>query len=435
MHKGDMRLNEFIFEWEEKMERVILHSDINSCYASIECLYNPMIRDLPVAVGGNPEKRHGIILAKNEKAKKAGVKTGEALWQARSKCSGLVIVPPNYDRYLRYSKLSREIYNRYSDQVEPFGLDESWIDVTNSCKIHGSGEEIAMKISHAIKEELGVTVSIGVSWNKIFAKYGSDYKKPDAITIITRDNYRQIVWEQDVGDLLYVGRSTKNKLRKYGVYTIGQLASASVDFLVTIFGKMGLVLWRFANGLDDSPVKPFDEHYNGNERLIKSIGNSITTPRDLKNLKDVKIIIYMLTESVAMRLRETGCYCQTVAIHVRNKELDSFTRQMKLPKPSDLTNEIARAAIELFVRNYDFSSDIRSMGVRVTDLVPDSTPIQLDLFGNEEIRVRQARLDDTVDGLRKRFGNLSVRRAVTIGDQMSCLDAKKDHIIHPIGYF
>ncbi|KNZ42437.1 DNA polymerase IV [Acetobacterium bakii] len=417
------------------MERVILHSDMNSFYASVECLYNPEIRDKAVAVGGNPEKRHGIILAKNEKAKKAGVKTGEALWQARSKCPDLVIVPPNYERYLRYSKLSRKIYNRYSDQVEPFGIDESWIDVTNSANIHGSGAEIAQKISRDIQDELGVTVSIGVSWNKIFAKFGSDYKKPNAITVITKDNYKKIVWEQPVGDLLYVGRSTQKKLFKYGIYTVGQLAQSNPNFLVIIFGKMGTVLWRFANGLDDSPVKSFDEHYNGNERLIKSIGNSITTPRDLTDLKDVKVIIYMLTESVAMRLRETGCYCQTVAIHVRNKELHSFTRQMKLTKPSDLTNEIARAAIDLFIRNYDFSLAIRSMGVRVTDLVPDSTPIQLDLFGNEELRVRQGRLDNTVDDLRKRFGNLAVRRAITIDDPMGCLDAKKDHVVYPISYF
>lgn len=417
------------------MERVILHSDMNSFYANVECLYHPEIRNLPVAVGGNPEKRHGIILAKNQKAKEAGVKTGEALWQARDKCPNLVVMPPNYELYLRFSRLARKIYNRYSDQVEPFGLDESWFDVTNSVKIHGSGEEIARKVSQDIQNDLGITVSIGVSWNKIFAKFGSDYKKPNAITVITRDNYKKIVWAQEVGDLLYVGRSTKKKLMKYGIYTIGQLAQTSPDFLVLQFGKMGAVLWRFANGLDDSPVKPFDEQYNGNERILKSIGNSITTPRDLKDLKDVKFIIYMLTESVAMRLRETGCYCLTVAIHVRNKELESFTRQMKLSKPSDLTKEIAEAAIILFENNYDFSSDIRSMGVRVTDLVPDSTPIQLDVFGNEEIRMRQARLDDAVDDLRKRFGNLAVRRAVTIGDQMSCLDPKKEHIIHPIGYF
>jgi len=417
------------------MERVIIHSDMNSFYANVECLYNPKIRDLPVAVGGNPEKRHGIILAKNEKAKKAGIKTGEALWQALGKCPDLVIVPPNYERYLRYSKLSRKIYNRYTDQVEPFGLDECWLDVTNSVKIHGSGEEIAQKISLEIQDELGVTVSIGVSWNKIFAKFGSDYKKPNAITVINRVNYKKIVWEQEAGDLLYVGRATKKKLLKYGIYTIGQLAESSLDFLVLVFGKMGAVLWRFANGLDDSPVKSFDEHYNGNERFIKSIGNSITTPRDLKNLRDVKLIIYMLTESVAMRLRETGCYCLTVAIHVRNKELYSFTRQVKLDKPSDITNEIAKAAIELFEKNYDFSLDIRSMGVRVADLVPNTIPIQLDVFGREEERLRLAELDTTVDGLRKRFGNLSIQRAITLGDQMSCLDPKKDHVIHPIGYF
>ncbi|AFA48288.1 DinB/UmuC family translesion DNA polymerase [Acetobacterium woodii] len=309
------------------------------------------------------------------------------------------------------------------------------MDVTNSIKIHGSGEIIAQKISRDIQNELGITVSIGVSWNKIFAKFGSDYKKPNAITMITRDNYQKIVWPQEVGELLYVGRSTKKKLMKYGIYTIGQLAQTSRDFLVLQLGKMGAVLWQFANGLDDSPVKKFDEHYNGNERMLKSIGNSITTPRDLKDFKDVNFIIYMLTESVAMRLRETGCFCLTVAIHIRNKELHSFTRQLKLEKPSDLTNEIAAAAIKLFKDNYDFSSDIRSMGVRVTDLVPNSIPIQLDVFDNEEKRVRQARLDDTVDGLRKRFGNLAVRRAVTIGDQMSCLDPKKDHVIYPIGYF
>ncbi|HEY5556267.1 DNA polymerase IV [Acetobacterium sp.] len=417
------------------MERVILHSDINCFYANVECLYHPELRDLPVAVGGNPEKRHGIILAKNQKAKEAGVKTGEVLWQARAKCPDLVILPPNYDLYLKFSRLARKIYNRYSDQVEPFGVDEAWVSVTNSAKLHGGGEEIARKISHDIQDQLGVTVSIGVSWNKIFAKFGSDYKKPNAITVINRDNFKQIVWEQEVGDLLYVGRSTKKKLFKYGIYTIGQLANASVDFLVLQFGKMGAVLWRFANGLDDSPVKCFDEDYNGNERIIKSIGNSITTPRDLKNLEDVKLIMYMLTESVAMRLRETGCFCQTVAIHVRNKELNSFTRQAKLSKPSDITNEIAEAAIHLFKQNYDFSSDIRSLGVRVADLVPDTIPIQLDVFGREQERMRMEQLDNTVDHLRKRFGNLSIRRAITIGDQMSCLDPKKDHVIHPVGYF
>ncbi|MGV8906240.1 MAG: DNA polymerase thumb domain-containing protein [Acetobacterium sp.] len=309
------------------------------------------------------------------------------------------------------------------------------MDVTGSINRYGSGEEIARKISHEIQSELGLTVSIGVSWNKIFAKFGSDYKKPDAITVITRENYQHIVWESDAAELLYVGRSTKKKLMKYGIFTIGDLAKASLDFIRYQLGKMGVVLWHFANGLDDSPVKWFDENYNGNERIIKSIGNSTTTPRDIENIKDVKLVIYMLTESVAMRLREAGCFCQTVAIQVRTKELISFTRQIKLTKPSDLTNEIAEAAIKLFIKNYDFSSPIRSMGVRAADLVPDTIPIQLDLFGFEENRVRLGRLDTTIDGLRKRYGNHSVRRAVTMGGSMSSLDPKKDNIIHPLGYF
>lgn len=417
------------------MDRVILHCDMNSFYASVECLYHPELAGLPVAVGGNPEKRHGIILAKNELAKKAGIKTGETIGEAKGKCPKLVVLLPDYGRYLRFSRLARKIYYEYSDRVEPFGLDEAWIDVTDSVRHHGSGAEIAREISRRIQDELGVTVSIGVSFNKIFAKFGSDYKKPNAITVIDRHNYRRIVWEQEVGDLLYVGWSTKKKLMKYGIYTIGQLAQTSLDFLVLQFGKMGAVIWRFANGLDDSPVKCFDENYNGNERVIKSIGNSITTPRDLKNREDAKLVIYMLTESVAMRLREAGCFCQTVAIQVRNTELKSFTRQIKTEKPTDLTSEIAQAALRLLDENVDFSSAIRSLGVRAADLVPDTVPIQLDVFGREEDRVRLARLDDTVDGLRKRFGNLSVRRAVTMGDSMSGLDPKKDHIIHPIGYF
>ncbi|KNZ41514.1 DNA polymerase Y family protein [Acetobacterium bakii] len=417
------------------MDRVILHSDMNSFYASVECLYHPEFQGLPVAVGGNPKNRHGIILAKNQLAREAGVKTGEALWEARAKSPQLIIVEPNFERYLKFSKMARKIYYRYSELVEPFGLDEAWIDVTGSTHIYGSGEAIARKISREIQSELGLTVSIGVSFNKIFAKFGSDYKKPDAITVITRENYQEIVWERGVGELLYVGRSTGKKLMKYGIYTIGDLAKSSMDFLKCQLGKMGVILWDFANGLDNSPVKWFDENYNGNERVIKSIGNSITTPRDIENTKDMKLVMYMLTESVAMRLRETDCYCQTVAIHIRTKELRSFTRQMKLSKPSDLTGEIGEAAILLFNQNYDFSSPVRSLGVRAADLVPNTVPIQLDLFGHEEERIRQGRLDITIDGLRKRYGNHSVRRAVTIGDTMSCMDPKKDHVIYPLRYF
>lgn len=417
------------------MERVILHCDMNSFYASVEALYHPELAGRPLAVGGNPQKRHGIILAKNQPAKIAGVKTGETLAQAYAKCPDLVVLKPEYARYLRFSRLARKIYNRYSDQVESFGLDEAWLDVTNSDKQFGSGLDIARAISQAVYQELGVTVSIGLSWNKIFAKFGSDYKKPDAITEISRANYREIVWRQEAGDLLYVGRSTQKKLNRHGIFTIGQLAQSSRDFLKATLGKMGLVLWDFANGLDQSPVKPYDESYNGNERAIKSIGNSVTTARDLNNRRDANLVVCMLSESVAMRLRETGCFCETVAIHVRDSGLESFSRQKKLEKPTDLTKEIYQAAMALFDAHYVFGPPIRSIGVRVESLLPNTTPIQLDLFNCEADRVRQGNLDQAVDHLRRRFGNLAVRRAVAIGDKLGDLDAKKDHVIHPLGYF
>ncbi|MDI3536799.1 MAG: polymerase [Eubacteriaceae bacterium] len=417
------------------MERVILHCDMNSFYASVEALYHPELAGKPLAVGGNPEKRHGIILAKNQPAKIAGVKTGETLAQAINKCPGLVVLKPDYGKYLRFSRLARKIYNRYSDQVESFGLDEAWIDVTNSDKQFGKGFEIAKAISNAVYEELGVTLSIGVSWNKIFAKFGSDYKKPNAITEINKKNYQQIIWRQEAGDLLYVGRSTQCKLNKHGIFTIGDLALANRDFLKFTLGKMGLVLWDFANGLDQSPVKPFDETYNGNERVIKSIGNSVTTARDLENRRDVNLIVCLLAESVAMRLRETGCFSQTVAIHVRDTSLKSISRQQKLQKPTDLTREIYQAAMAIFDANYVFGPAIRSIGVRVEKLLPNTIPVQLDLFNHEKDRLKQGQLDQAVDDLRRRFGNHSVRRAITIDDPLGALDAKKDHVIHPIGYF
>lgn len=415
------------------MKSVILHCDMNSFYASVESLYHPELRGRPLAVGGNPQKRQGIILAKNEVAKKAGVKTGETLAQAKSKCPGLVVLLPDYNRYLRFSQLARKIYSEYSNLVEPFGLDEAWIDVTGSKAMHGSGFEIARKISQRVWKELGLTLSIGVSFNKIFAKFGSDYKKPDAITLIDRDNYKDIVWEQEVGSLLYVGLATGKKLSKYGIVTIGELAGSSPEFLKIILGKMGVVLWEFANGLDESPVKNYDE--NGNHQIIKSIGNSKTAAFDLENLNDVKIMIYTLSESVAMRLREINCFCRGVSIELRSNNLESFSRQAKFEQPTDLTNEIAEKAITLFKKNYSFGPGLRSIGVRVSELLPNTLPIQMDIFNREEKRLRLARIDQANDHLRRRFGNLSIFRAILLESDLGKLDVKKDHIIHPVGYF
>lgn len=413
------------------MNRVILHSDMNNCYASIELLHHPELRGRPLAVGGDPEARHGIVLAKDMIAKKAGVKTGMALWQARQVCPDIVFVPPRMDLYLRFSRLAHQIYADYTDQQEAFGIDESWLDVTQSAVCKGDGFAIAQEISRRMKEELGVTVSIGVSWNKIFAKFGSDYKKPDAITVITPDNYQDIVWRKPVEDLLYVGKATKRKLNGYGIQTIGQLAETDPELLHRWLGKMGYVLSVFANGQDQTPVN--QEHYDA---PIKSIGNSTTTPRDLVNEEDVKIIAYVLAESVSARLRENNFKCNVVEISVRDNELFSFTRQQKIKSPTNITGEIAETAMKLFHENYNWQKPIRSVGVRACNLISANTPVQLDLFLDEQRREKEHKLDIAVDVIRRRFGFDSIQRGLMYQDRiLSKVNAKEDHTVHPHGYF
>ena len=410
--------------------RTILHSDMNNCYASIELLHHPELRGKPLAVGGDPEARHGIVLAKDQLAKKAGVQTGMALWQARQVCPDIVFVPPRMDLYLRFSRLAHEIYADYTDMQEPFGVDESWLDVTDSCTLKGDGFQIANQISNRIKRELGITVSIGVSWNKIFAKLGSDYKKPDAITVISKENYKDIVWKLPASDLLYVGKSTEKKLRTLGILTIGQLAQADPKLLKSLFGKMGLVLSLFANGEDQTPVNRENIH-----APIKSIGNSTTTPRDLETYEDVAIITYALSESVSARLRENNFACNVVEISVRDNELYSFTRQKKISNPTDITNEIAETALELFRENYKWEKPIRSIGVRASDLTNPCCATQLSLFIDEAYRDKLRRADRTVDEIRRRFGYKSIQRGLMYCDRtLSAVNAKDDHTVHPHGY-
>ncbi len=412
------------------MDRIILHSDMNNCYASIELLHHPELRGKPLAVGGDPEARHGIVLAKDQLAKKAGVRTGMALWQARQVCPEIQFIEPHMDLYLRFSRLAHEIYEDYTDLQEPFGVDESWIDVTDSCSLKGDGMKVAQEISSRIKFELGITVSIGVSWNKIFAKLGSDYKKPDAITQISRENYQQIVWPLPVEDLLYVGRATKRKLNLYGIHTIGDLAATDPKYLHSWLGKMGYVLSVFAKGDDQTPVSK-----EGTSAPIKSIGNSTTTPRDLVNNEDVAVIVYLLAESVSARLRENHFKGDVVEISVRDNELYSFTRQRKLSMATNITNEIALAAMQLFRENYHWRKPIRSVGVRVSSLVMENCPVQMDLFISEERREKQHRMDVAVDDIRRRFGFYSVQRGMMYRDRvLASLNAKEDNIVHPHGY-
>lgn len=412
----------------KQLERVILHSDLNSFYASVECLHRPEIRDKPVAVGGSVEERHGIILAKNDLAKRFDVKTGEPLWLAQQKCPGLIIVPPNFPLYLRFSKMAKDIYAQYSDKVEPFGIDESWLDVTGCSK---SGIEIAEEIRQRIKFEMGVTVSIGVSFNKIFAKLGSDMKKPDAITVITKDNFKEKVWPLPVEDLLYVGRATQDNLHRKYIKTIGKLANTDIKLLKTWLGKWGEYLWYFANGLDDAPVANI-----GDVSPCKSIGNSTTCYRDLENDDDVIIVLNALAESVAMRMREQGFKGSNVSISIRDKMLTYCTRQCKLESPTNSAVEIANYGFKLFKENYNWRSPIRTIGIKCSDFLNENIAIQTDFFNDAVKKQKREKIDKAVDNLRVRFGFDCIKRAVVMGDsKFSRLNAKDDHTIHPYNYF
>ena len=412
-------------------DRTILHSDINCCYAAIEHLHHPELAGKPLAVGGDPEARHGIVLTADYLAKKPGVKTGMALWHAKQVCPEINFISPRMDLYLRFSKMAHEIYGEYTDLQEAYGIDESWLDVTDSVSLKGDGYRIAKEISNRMKSELGITVSIGVSFNKIYAKLGSDYKKPDVITTMYRDEFRDKAWGLPASDLLYVGRSTSVKLQRLGIRTIGDLARTDEKILHSQFGKMGDILWAFANGYDDSPVKYEDAH-----APIKSIGNSTTTPRDLVNEQDVKIVLTILAESVAARLRENGFKCRVVEISVRDNELFSFTRQRKIDHATNVTREIAEEAFRLFQENYDWKKPIRSVGVRGADLVNDNYWDQIDLFSSVEFREKQMKVDTAVDDIRRRFGFYSVQRGLMYFDKMlSAVDAKAEHTVHPHGYF
>ena len=412
------------------MERIILHSDMNNFYASVECLYHLELRGKPVAVAGDPEARHGIVLAKNYPAKACGVQTGDPLWMARQKCPDIVFTPPHYDRYMQFSTAVREIYSEYTDQVEPYGLDECWLDVTGSIALFGDGRAIADELRRRIRQELGVTASVGVSYNKIFAKLGSDMKKPDATTVITSERFKEIVWPLPVSDLLYVGRATHAKLKRYCIKTIGDLAAADQRFLQRLLGQNGMMLWCFANGLDTSPVSNI-----GAKSLIHSIGNSTTAPRDLVTDEDIKITLYVLCESVSARMREYDFVCDTVQLGVRDNELQSYERQGKLPYPNRTAKALFEKAFELYKRNHLSGKPVRSLSVRACRLSVRENE-QLSLMPDVAAIQKQEELESAVDALRNRFGHFSVQRGLLLTDlQLSSLNPKDDHVIHPESFF
>ena len=413
------------------MTRQILHVDQNCFYASVEMQRHPALRDRPLAVCGRQEDRHGIVLAANYLARPRGVRTGMAVWQARQLCPELAVLPPDMAEYIRFSRLAREIYGDYTDRVEPFGLDECWLDVTGSAGLFGGPMAVAREIRERVGFELGLTVSIGVADNKITAKLASDYRKPDAITRIGPDNYRELVYPLPVEALLYVGPATARKLRAIGISTIGRLACCPEATLVGRLGKMGAVLRRFANGLDDAPVLRSDHIPN-----VHSVGNSATTPRDLRDEDDVRLMLLLLAESVCSRMRELAARCTTVELSVRDADLRSFLCQRKLPRPSCASRELADTALELFRERYRWSRPVRSIGLRGSGLVEAVPEGQLSLYAEDRRREKWERIDAAVDRLRQRYGYLSIRRArLDVHPELGRLNVRDDHVVHPVGYF
>ncbi len=398
--------------------RAILHSDLNCFYASVEMMLDPSLRGKAVAVCGSTESRHGIVLAKSEKAKKAGVKTGMVNWEARQCCPGLIMVPPQYEEYLKYSALTRAIYYRYTDQVEPFGMDECWCDVTHS-GLMGTPMEIAEEIRQTVKEELGLTVSIGVSFNKIFAKLGSDMKKPDAITEITQENFREKVWPLPASELLYVGRATDIKLARYGIHTIGDIASTDPMFLKQLLGVNGLALWRYASGTDTSRVMHKDF-----VSPIKSVGRGITCSADLNSEEEVWKVMLELSQDLGHRLRVHQLKATGVQISIRNSELGFRQYQCRLELPTRSPMEIALAGRELLREHYTWSMPIRAVTIRGINLIPQSDPEQTTLFIDYEKRLRRDRLDTAVEEIRRRFGKHAVYSAVLMGDLKMPVDGR-----------
>lgn len=411
------------------MERIILHSDLNNFYASAECVRYPHLSGKPVAVCGDPNLRHGIVLAKNEAAKKYGVKTGDVIWEAMQKCASLEIVPADFSLYKEYSRRVRNIYLRYTDLVESFGIDECWLDVTASVGVLGGGKVIADSIRDSIKRELSITASVGVSWNKIFAKLASDLKKPDATTVISRENYKKLVFPLPVENLLYVGRATKAKLKKLGIYTIGDIAGCDLTFLKNRLDKWGEHLWIYANGLDNSAVSHIKQHVPA-----KSVSNSTTTSKDLYTPEEVIMVITVLAESVASRLKEQQAKGQVISVSFQNSDMQTFRKQSKIAQPTNLSRDIIDTAVYLFNNFYNLDKPVRNVSVCVSDLCGADTPLQMDFLGKFCDSVKHEKLEYAVDGIRRRFGNFSIRRAREYSDiEITDFNPKGDDALNPWG--
>ncbi|MCI7679295.1 MAG: DNA polymerase IV [Clostridiales bacterium] len=396
------------------MDRIILHCDINSFFASVELLDHPELRDMPVAVSGDPELRHGIILAKNQAAKACGVVTAETVWQARRKCPDLVLLPPQHEKYREFSRRLNRLYQEYTDMVEPFSIDESWLDVTASRALFGSGTQIADRIRHRVREELGITLSAGVSYNKIFAKMGSEYRKPDATTEITRSNYQQLLWPMPVNEMFFVGFATAERLKAADIHTIGDLALADTRMLERLLGKQGPLLRSYARGEDDSPVRRYDQR-----NKIKSVGNGITFRRNLTGEDDILTALTRLSDTVAGRLRKYQLKAGGVKVDIKDIQLKTISRQTQLTRPTNLADELRRTAMELIRSFWPSQKPIRLITLTAISLCDEAGEEQLSLFREENAaREKTESVERTMDAIRSRFGDSAIGFGQIIGNDI-----------------
>ncbi|MCR5529451.1 MAG: DNA polymerase IV [Saccharofermentans sp.] len=391
------------------MGRTVFHIDQNCYFASVEMISHPEYKNVPMAVAGDEEKRHGIILAKNELASKAGVKTAEAIWEAKRKCPDLITIPSHYDLYVSISKKLKAMYTEYTDLVESFGIDECWLDVTDYCK----GKDpvmVADEIRARVRNEFSLTCSVGVSFNKVFAKLGSDYKKPDATTYISEDNYKDIVWPLPVSDLLFAGKKSASRLSEINVRTIGDLANADKDYISDYLGKAGVMLWQYANGNDDSPVARADY-----ERELKSINNSTTTPEDMVTPEQVYGTLHGLCSGTAARLRRRGLEAGGIALYVRDRDLNKYEHQKGLLIPTDSAKDLFEAARVLFDESYDWHAPIRSIGIKCSKLTKAGSGSQISLFEVQEETQRSRKINDAIDKINSRYGSGTVKNLAELG--------------------
>ena len=399
-------------EMERKIQRGILHCDCNSYFASVEILLNPWLRGKPVAVAGDPASRHGIVVAASQEAKRFGVRTTDTVQQAKQKCPDVVFVKPHHSIYSDYSKKINQIYLQYTDLVDPFSVDESFIDLTGTESFRlGRIVETANEIRHRIREEIGLTISVGVSYNRCFAKLASDMKKPDATTVIFPQDMERVVWPLPVSDLLFVGKRTTEALATMGIRTIGELAEADREFLLERFGKQGDLLWTYANGLDEEPVRSYYA-----PREVKSISNSFTFPRNLVEEDEIKSGVFVLADSVCSRLRDAGLKGGTLQIQLRDTDFHTISRQKPFPTPTNLVQEVAGEAMNLIHDNWQKGRPIRLISVGCTDLVQEDEAVeQLSFFTQESVkdREKQQKIEDTMAQIRSKMGSDSIRFGIT----------------------